>query len=80
MSGIDPAVKFVVGMAVLIVGATVFGVFVTVLSGTEILGNTSFGSYTGVTSIIRMLPLLIAAGFLAAGGYIVTRTFREMSG
>ena len=65
-------------MVILIVGLIAFGIFVVVLSGDDVLGMPQYGSYTGVTQILKLMPLLISAGFLGAGGYLLFRGLKGM--
>ena len=68
----------VLGVVILIVGLIAFGIFVIVLSGNDVLGLAEYGSYTGVTQILRLLPLLMSGGFLGAGGYLMFRGVKGM--
>ena len=76
----NAATQMVLGVVILIVGLIAFGIFVVVLSGSDVLGLAQYGSYTGVTQILRLLPLLISAGFLGAGGYLMFRGVKGMGG
>ena len=74
----NAATQMVLGVVILITGMIAFGIFVIVLSGDDVLGMAEFGSYTGVTQILRLMPLLISAGFLGAGGYLMFRGVKGM--
>ena len=69
----NAATQMVLGVVILITAMIAFGIFVIVLSGDDVLSLSQFGSYTGVTQILRLLPLLISAGFLGSGGYLMFR-------
>jgi len=58
-------VKAVVGILVALVA---FGVFVTVLSSNSVLGNAALGSFSGVSALLGLLPLVMVGGLLAVGG------------
>ena len=74
----NAATQMVLGVVILITGMIAFGIFVIVLSGADVLGMAQFGSYTGVTQLLRLLPLLISAGFLGSGGYLMFRGVKGM--